>query len=232
VAEPFHEHLRAFTEWAAGALDGRPVESAHLTGFVNSSFDRFLNQLFAGGPIAPRDVADALDGRPGFVWLAEATAPLVMAGMTATTAARAPMPNVAAEIVQVRSRVDLDAWHEVYSEVFGGDARGRDDWRRVHEALGPGGEDSLVLLLARVDGSPAATGGVFFDQGWAGLYCFTTRERHRGRGLASALIEASHEAARARGVERALLHATPMGRPVYAKAGYRETRSLPVLVWT
>jgi GNAT superfamily N-acetyltransferase len=71
---------------------------------------------------------------------------------------------------------------------------------------------------------------VYFDQDWAGLYCFTTRERMRGGGLGSALVHASHDAARARGVERALLHATPMGRPVYARAGYREERSLPLLL--
>ena len=64
----------------------------------------------------------------------------------------------------------------------------------------------------------------------AGLYCFTTRERLRGRGLASALVHACHERARARGVERALLHATALGRPVYSSAGYAELRSLPLLV--
>jgi GNAT superfamily N-acetyltransferase len=88
----------------------------------------------------------------------------------------------------------------------------------------------LLLLLARVDDSPAATGGVYFDRDIAGLYSFTTRERMRGRGLASALVLASHAAAQARGVERALLQATASARPVYARAGYREQRTLPMLV--
>jgi GNAT superfamily N-acetyltransferase len=243
VAEPLLEHPRAFAESIARVLDGSPVDHAPLTGFLSSRFDRFLNQLFAGGRIAPRQAAEALDGRPGFVWLAEEPAPeelrvlgaerlasVVMYGMTATTAAPIAVRTVAADIAEVRSHADLDAWHAVYCEVFGSDARGRDDWRRVHDALGPAGEGSLVLLLARVDGSPAATAAVYFDQEWAGLYCFTTRERMRGRGLASALAHASHEAARARGIERALLHATAMGRSVYAGTGYRETRSLPLLV--
>jgi GNAT superfamily N-acetyltransferase len=114
--------------------------------------------------------------------------------------------------------------------VFGADDRSRHDWQLVHRALGPSGDGSLSLLLARVDGSPAATGAVYFGSDDAGLYCFTTRERMRGRGLASALVHACHQAAQARGVERAVLQASASGRPVYAKAGYQEQRTLPVLV--
>jgi GNAT superfamily N-acetyltransferase len=88
----------------------------------------------------------------------------------------------------------------------------------------------LLLFLASLDRSPAGTGAVYFQPDVAGLYCFTTRERMRGRGLASALVHASHAAAQARGVERALLQATASGRPVYARAGYREHRTLPVLL--
>jgi hypothetical protein len=126
VADPLLDHPRAFVEKVACVLDGRPVERARLTGFLNSRFDRFLNQFFAGGSVAPRDAAEALDGRPGFVWLveeptpdelrvpgAEGVLPAVMCGMTATTAAPPGARSVAAEIVQVRSHADLDAWHEV-----------------------------------------------------------------------------------------------------------------------
>jgi GNAT superfamily N-acetyltransferase len=231
MAEPWLEHPRAFVETAAGILDGMQVERAQLTGFLSSDHDRFFNQLFARGNVAPRDAADALDGRRGFVWLTDRQlSATVMHGMTAPTTASDVARSLDAEIAAVHSRDDLDAWHEVYCEVFGGDPRGRDEWRRIHQAVGPAGERSLLLLVARVDGVPAATGGVYFACGWAGLYWFTTRERMRGRGLASALVAAAHEAARERGIERALLHATPMGRPVYARAGYREVRSLPLLV--
>lgn len=238
MAAPLLDHPRTLSATLAGVLGGRPVDHAGLHGFLSSRADRFLNQLFADGRIAPREAVDALESRPGFVWLAtepaqeelEGIACVAMSGMTATTAAPAVAPSVDAEIVQVRSPADLDAWHEVYCQVFGGDPRGREEWHTIHDALGPGGEESFVLLLARVEGAPAATGGVFFAQDWAGLYCFTTRPGLRGRGLGSALVRASHETARARGVERALLQATPMGTPVYAAAGYREERSLPVLL--
>jgi GNAT superfamily N-acetyltransferase len=242
VLDPLLDNPRSFTAKVAGVLGGTAIERPRLTGFLNSKFDPFLNQLAATGPVRNREAAEALEGRPGFVWLAEEPSPsevagpgaetlslVLMCGMTATTAGSAP-PQAEAEICDVRSREDLHAWHEVYCEVFGGDVRGRREWERIHDALGPFGDRSLLLLSAWVDGSPAATGGVYFESDVAGLYCFTTRERMRGRGLATALVHASHAAAHARGVERALLQATPSGRPVYSKAGYREERTLPVLI--
>jgi GNAT superfamily N-acetyltransferase len=145
-------------------------------------------------------------------------------------AGSAAVPQVECEIVEVRSRKWLRAWHEVYREVFGCDARSRQEWQWIYDALGPSGDRSLLLLLAEVDGSPAATGAVYFEPDLAGLYCFTTRERMRGRGLATALVHTSHAAAQAHGIERTLLQATAPGRPVYTRAGYRDQRTLPVLI--
>jgi GNAT superfamily N-acetyltransferase len=243
VVEPLLANPRSLTARVATVLGGTAIERPHLTGFVNSEFDPFLNQLFAAGSVTPREAAEALEGQPGFIWLAEEPRPTnvavagtesltlaVMHGMTAATALPATAPQIQGEIAEVRSGDELMAWHEVYCEVFGGDDRSRHDWQRVHRALGPSGDCSLSLLLARVDGSPAATGAVYLGSDDAGLYCFTTREQMRGRGLASALVHASHKAAQARGFERALLQASTSGRPVYAKAGYREQRRLPVPV--
>ena len=224
-------------------LGGTRVERQQLTGFLNSEFDPFLNQLFASGSITPREAAEVLEERPGFIWLAdergtnevgaaeaENLSLILMHGMTATIPAPAAAPQVECKIADVRSRSELRAWHEVYCEVFGGDSRSMQDWQQLHDALGPSGDRSLLLLLARVHGSPAATGAVYFEPDVAGLYCFTTRERMRGRGLASALVHTSHAAAQARGISQALLQATASGRPVYARAGYREQRALRVLV--
>jgi GNAT superfamily N-acetyltransferase len=242
VPDPLVENPRAFAGRVAGVLAGSAVTKPQLTGFVSSDFDPFLNHLFARGTLESADVAAALGARPGFVWLdedlaaGEAVEPgidrarlIVMQGMSANIAGPPIPPPVQADIKEVRSAADLDAWHQVYRGVLGADPSSRADWGRVHAALGPAGDGSLVLVLARVDGEPAATGGVFIAGDVAGLYCFATREPMRGRGLASALTHASHAAARARGVKRTVLQATPAGRPVYARAGYREERPLPVL---
>jgi GNAT superfamily N-acetyltransferase len=129
----------------------------------------------------------------------------------------------------VQSHEDLDGWFGVYSEVFGADPKARQEWAQINEVLGPAGEGSLLLLLARVNGMPAATGAVFFRPDDAGLYCFTTLERMRRRGLASGLVRVCHAAARERGIEQAVLQATGSGRRVYARVGYREDQSLHLL---
>jgi ribosomal protein S18 acetylase RimI-like enzyme len=223
-------------------LGGTVIATPSITGFLSSDFDPFLNQLFAGGGVTASHVARALAGHPGFVWLAEDAANnvgdlaghglmlAVMHGMTATTAPIEQVARPACEIVEVRSSADLDAWLEVYLEVFGADPSARDDWCRVHDALGPRGDGSLLLLLATADNMAAATAAAVYQHDVAGLYCFTTREWARRRGLASTLLHAVHSAARERGIEQAVLHATDLGQPVYTAAGYRKIRSLPVVV--
>jgi ribosomal protein S18 acetylase RimI-like enzyme len=238
VADPLLENPRALTEKIAEALDGTAVERPGLSGFLSSEFDRFLNQLFASDHVAPGEAAAALEGRPGFVWLAGKPNAeelgrlrlLEMYGMTATTAGPPEQRPPQGAVGEVESRDDLDGWFGVYADVFGAHPSARDEWALIHDVLGPAGDGSLLLLLARVDDTPAATGAVFFQPDTAGLYCFTTLKRMRRRGLASALVRACHEAAQARGIERAVLQATASGRPAYARAGYREERSLPVLL--
>lgn len=241
MADPLLANPRAFVEKVASVLGGTAAGDSSFSGFLSSDFDPFLNHLFTAGRVTPGEIVEALAGRPAFVWLAEeptgdlgelvpaGLSLVVMHGMRGTTAPSGVAGRTDDEIVEVRSLVDVEGWFEVYSEVFGADARGREDWYRVYDALGPSGDRSLSLLLAKVDGLPAATGATFYEEGTAGLYCFTTREPMRGRGLASALVQASHAAARARGVDRAILQATDAGRPVYARAGYREARALPVI---
>jgi GNAT superfamily N-acetyltransferase len=113
----------------------------------------------------------------------------------------------------------------------GGLSSAHKEYRRVHLALGPTGDGSLVLHLARVDGSPVSTAAAFLDRNVVGLYSFTTRESMRGRGIASQLIRASHTAASARGIKQALLEAIQAARSVYVRAGYVEERVLQVLTY-
>jgi GNAT superfamily N-acetyltransferase len=214
-----------------------------LVGFVSSAFDRFFNHLFATGVAALEEVEAALAGRPGFVWLCDDAAAAggrtgggsrpvrLMYGMRTTIQVSGVAQQEPASITAVSSFDQLAEWHAVYRAVFGVDPRSLDEWRRVHLALGPTGDDSLVLHLARVDGSAGATAAAFFDRNVVGLYSFTTRESLRGRGIASALIRASHAVASARGIEQALLQATPAARSVYARANYIEERVLRVLTF-
>ncbi len=147
MVEPLLDNPRSLTAKVAAVLGGAAVERPRLSGFLNSEFDPFLNQLFAAGSVTPREAAAALEGRPGFIWLAEEPRPsevaapgadrlalVVMHGMTAQTAGPAAAAPIDAEIIEVRSRSELRDWHEVYCEVFGGDERGCQNWQRIHDA--------------------------------------------------------------------------------------------------
>ena len=137
MVEPLLENPMALTGKIAEALDGTAVERPGLSGFLSSRFDRFLNQLFASGNVAPQEAAAALEGRPGFVWLAEKPDAeelgrlrlLEMYGMTATTVVPAEQRPPQGEIVEVRSRDDLDGWFGVYAQVFGAHPAARSVWR-------------------------------------------------------------------------------------------------------
>ncbi|HYX77277.1 MAG TPA: hypothetical protein VE757_08880, partial [Gaiellaceae bacterium] len=137
MAEQLLESPRALNGAFADALGGTEVRQPRLNGFLNSRFDRFLNQLFASADVGLRDAAAALEGRPGFVWLRRRPPPvagLTVAEMTQMTAAlgrEAGSGSSAGEITEVRSRGDIDDWFEVYSTVFGADPRARDEWRRI-----------------------------------------------------------------------------------------------------
>jgi hypothetical protein len=58
VVEPLLDNPRSLTAKVAAVLGGAAVERPRLSGFLNSEFDPFLNQLFAAGSVTPREAAD------------------------------------------------------------------------------------------------------------------------------------------------------------------------------
>lgn len=89
------------------------------------------------------------------------------------------------------------------------------DWRRAL-TLDPHG-----CFVGLDDGVPAATLTccLFGDVGWIAMVL--TDERHRGKGLATALLKQSLAELEGRGARSVRLDATALGRPVYEKLGFR-----------
>ena len=149
MGDPLLDNPRAFVAKVASVIGGTPVSDSSFSGFLSSDFDPFLNHLFTAVSVTPGEVVEAVAGRPAFVWLAEeptgdagelaaaGLALVVMHGMTATIEPSGVPGRTDGEIVEVGSLVDVDGWYGVYSGVFGADARGREDWYQVYEALGP-----------------------------------------------------------------------------------------------
>lgn len=87
--------------------------------------------------------------------------------------------------------------------------------------LTPPADPTLRLYRARVEGETAAVLGTIDHGSDLGFYFVATDPARRGRGLASRLIAAALEQARERGLRSSTLQASPMGRPVYERLGYR-----------
>ena len=72
------------------------------------------------------------------------------------------------------------------------------------------------------DGRPVAAAWTLVSHGVAGIGLVGTLEHARGRGLGAAVTWAAMRAGYEMGATSAALQASPMGRPVYARMGYRE----------
>jgi GNAT superfamily N-acetyltransferase len=82
--------------------------------------------------------------------------------------------------------------------------------------------DAFHLLVASLDGEPAATALAFDHQHDCGIYNVGTLEHARRRGLGTALTALQLVNARARGCETASLQSSPMAEGVYAAVGFRD----------
>jgi GNAT superfamily N-acetyltransferase len=95
----------------------------------------------------------------------------------------------------------------------------RGAFERALEQLEPG--NGLYLYGVEEDGE-LASGLVTFDHDDdCSVWLVATRERSRGRGLAGALMAIAMDDARTRGRTTSTLQASDLGRPVYARLGYR-----------
>ena len=89
---------------------------------------------------------------------------------------------------------------------------------------------ALGLYLGRYRGAPASLGALIVAHSVAGIAYIGTIERFRRRGFAEAVVWRILADGRARGCDGGYLWATPMGRPVYEKMGFR--RLVDYHIWS
>ena len=83
-------------------------------------------------------------------------------------------------------------------------------------------DHSIHHYVAYCDGHPAAAATMTYTPSVAGIWNVGTRRIFRRRGLASALMARLCQDAIQDGYPYSMLMASSMGRPLYAKIGYRE----------
>ena len=79
----------------------------------------------------------------------------------------------------------------------------------------------FTVVLALVDGEPAASAACSVDEDLVGIYNVATAPEHRGRGLGTAVTWAAIAVGAAdRGPTAAVLQASSAGAPVYERMGF------------
>ncbi|MGQ7889793.1 GNAT family N-acetyltransferase [Paenibacillus sp. WC2504] len=94
---------------------------------------------------------------------------------------------------------------------------------------GPNQDTTTVQhYLAYMDGVPVTTLTTFTEGDVAGFYSIATIEAYRSRGIARTLLAHVLRIVQQKCVKLAVIHATPMGRSVYPKVGFKEELTLNI----
>lgn len=180
-------------------------------------------QWLIGPSTRPANLAERLE-QHGFI--CQGSLPGMAIPLEQAPAAVAAPPQL--EITRVANESHLKEWAAVAGQAFGESATIQQARFAVHAALGCAEDAPLQRYVARLDGQPVAMSALYLAAGVAGIYDVATLPRARGQGIGAAITHAPLLAARARGYAIGVLHASPMGFPVYRRLGFEEyCRILP-----
>ncbi|SFE09605.1 Acetyltransferase (GNAT) domain-containing protein [Paenibacillus catalpae] len=94
---------------------------------------------------------------------------------------------------------------------------------------GPSQNSSMIQhYIAYLDGVPVTTLSTFIDGDVAGIYSIATVEAYRSRGMAQAVLTHALDVVQQKGAKLAVIHATPMGRKVYQRVGFKEELTITI----
>jgi len=117
-------------------------------------------------------------------------------------------------------RDDIEEMTDVFMESFGLTPETRPYAVDLNTSLPEGPGQSLAYVVAHVDGEPAGCGPGMMVDGVAGLYDIGVLDSARRRGVGSAVTRELLRIGRENGCHTAILYASELGLPVYAKAGF------------
>jgi len=92
----------------------------------------------------------------------------------------------------------------------------------AQNAVGFDKDCAIRNFIGTENGTPVATGTVFYGAGLAGIYTIGTLPEARGKGYGGAITEACMNDAAQRGFENAFLQSSKMGYSVYQRLGFQE----------
>jgi len=132
----------------------------------------------------------------------------------------------------VEDLAGLRQWCEVFATAFGQPEDLVEATFAIEADLGVGEYSHRRLYLGFWHGEPIATALLFLGAGVAGLHAVGTMPGTRGQGIGRAMTIMALLEARAAGYRFGVLHASPLGLPIYRRLGFREYCRLCRYVWT
>ena len=122
------------------------------------------------------------------------------------------------EIVKVDDNETLETWSSTLVVGYGFGEEYVEDMTDIYLSFAD--VEEQVMYVGYLDGKPACTSLVAYNNGVAGLYCVATMPWARRRGLGTLLTLQPLLDAREMGYHYGVLHASNMGEPVYKKMGF------------
>lgn len=126
------------------------------------------------------------------------------------------------KIISVKNKHELLAWKDVSFSGFEIPNRGKKQYERFVLSFDLNAKSPQKLFIAYFDEKPVATSMLFVHENTAGIYYVSTLPDHRKKGCGLKITQAAMKEAKNAGFQDVILQATPMGVPVYKKAGFRE----------
>jgi ribosomal protein S18 acetylase RimI-like enzyme len=194
-----------------GRLDAAIAELQSLRATYNVP----MNWLI--GPTSrPLDLAEQLQAR-GFQHRRDLT-PMTRSLVSMFPEAD-PVPGLTIE--RVVDGAALAEWIDAEIRGFETEGPTADGFVAIRRGMGHWPRVPMHYFLGRLDGVPVATASLLLAGGIAGIYDVSTVPEARRRGIGRMMTVAALQEARALGFETAFLQPSEMGRPLYARLGFR-----------
>ena len=132
-------------------------------------------------------------------------------------------------VERIRNEAGLGEWAATFGLGFGIGPAEAGWMEEMFRKLGF--EDPWRHYLGRLGGEPVATSALFFAAGVAGVYCVSTVDHARRRGIGAAVTLAALRGARDLGYGLAVLTSSEMGYSVYRKLGFVEYCRIGLYEW-
>ena len=205
---------------------GPEVVESRIDGVIHSLKQRQVPGAWIVGPTSqPSDLGDRLLSR-GFI-LADRMPGMILDLNTL----QAPPVPAGVEILEVRDLETLDRWTHVLSEGYDIPLEIATCFSNLPEGDRFTSRAPLRVYLALHQGRPVACSMLYSGSDLAGVYCVATVPDARRKGIGAAVTAAPLLDARDQGLSTGLLHATPLGEPVYRRLGFQEVCTISLYAW-